>query len=132
MELPLRTLRLIDDVSDVPIGLCYMGAFLNPRLCCEIAAVNANARKIQTFDGDVNIDSTDADDIASELAQILKDSVSSAERQLAATERFAEQNRQVVARHNPVPKSAARPKAEPSPSGMPGIAPTGIDYWCAT
>ena len=37
---PLRTLRLVDDVSDEPIGLCYMGAFLNPRLylrhrCCQ-------------------------------------------------------------------------------------------------
>ena len=64
-----------------------MGAFLNPRLYCEIAAVNANARKILTFDSDVNIDSTNADDIASELAQILMDSVESAERQLAATER---------------------------------------------
>ena len=109
---PLRTLRLIDDISDVPIGLCYMGAFLNPRLYCEIAAVNANARKILTFDGDVNIDSTNADDIASELVQILTDSVASAERQIAATERLAEQ-RQVAARHNPVPKGAARPKAEP-------------------
>ena len=94
---PLRTLRLIDDVSDVPIGLCYMGAFLNPRLYCEIAAVNANARKIRTFDGDVNINSTNADDIASELAQILMDSVASEERQLAATERLAELNRQVAA-----------------------------------
>ena len=80
----LRTFQLIDDISD---GLCYMGAFLNPRLYCEIAAVNANARKILTFDSDVNIDSTNADDIASELAQILMDSVESAERQLAATER---------------------------------------------
>ena len=41
---PLRTLRLIDDISDVPIGLCYMGAFLSPRLYCEIAAVSEIAR----------------------------------------------------------------------------------------
>ena len=103
---------LIDDVSDVPIGLCYMGAFLNPRLYCEIAAVNASARKILTL-GDVTINSNNADDIAAELAQILVDSMASAERQLASTERLAEQNRQVAARHNPVPKGAARPKAEP-------------------
>ena len=62
-----------------------MGPFLNPRLYCEIAAVNANARKILTFDSDVLINSTDVDDIAGELAQILADSVLSAERQLAAT-----------------------------------------------
>ena len=110
---PLRTLRLIDDVSDVPIGLCYMGTFLNPRLYCEIAGVNSNARKILTFDGEVTINSNNADDIAAELAQILIDSMASAERQLASTERLAEQNRQVAARHNPVPKGAARPKAEP-------------------
>eukprot|EP00439_Symbiodinium_sp_Y106_P057262 s2270_g8.t1 len=110
---PLRTLRLIDDVSDVPIGLCYMGTFLNPRLYCEIAGVNSNARKILTFDGEVTINSNNADDIAAELAQILIDSMASAERQLASTERLVEQNRQVAARHNPVPKGAARPKAEP-------------------
>ena len=61
---PLRTLRLMDDVSVVPIELCYIGAFLNPRLYCEIAAVNSSARKILTFDGDVTINSNNADDIA--------------------------------------------------------------------
>ena len=89
-----------------------MGAFLNPRLYCEIAAVNRNARKILTFDGEVQINSGNADAIAAELMQILADSVLSAERQNAATERLAEQNRQVAARYRPVPKQAGR-AAEP-------------------
>ena len=54
--------------------------------------MNANARKILTFAGDVTINSNNADDIA-ELAQILIDSMASAEHQLASTERLAEQNR---------------------------------------
>ena len=110
---PLRTLRLVDDVSDVPIGLCYMGAFPNPRLYCDIAAVNAGARKILTFDGEVNITSDTSDSVADELSQILVDSVPSAQRQSTTTERLAEQNRQVAARHTPIPKGTPRPKAEP-------------------
>eukprot|EP00439_Symbiodinium_sp_Y106_P062481 s2166_g9.t1 len=98
---PLRALRLIDDVSNEPIGMCYMGAFLNPRLYCEIAAVNAGARRILTFDGEVNITSDSPDSIADELRQILIDSMPSAQLQNSATERLAEQNRQVAARHNP-------------------------------
>ena len=110
---PLRTLRLIDEMADVPLGLCYMGAFLNPRLRCDIAAVNESARRILTFDGEVRINATNVDSIIAGLTQILMDSVSSAERQHAATERLAEQNRQVAARHRPVPKGAAKAKAEP-------------------
>ena len=52
---PFRTLKLVDDVANVPIGVCYMGAFLNPRLFCEIASVNTGARRILTFDGEVNL-----------------------------------------------------------------------------
>ena len=114
---PLRALRLIDDVSNEPVGICYMGAFLNPRLYCEIAAVNAGARRILTFDGEVNITSDSPDSIADELRQILIDSMPSAQLQTSATERLAEQNRQVAARHNPVPKGAPRPKAEPTYRG---------------
>ena len=114
---PLRALCLIDDVSNEPIGMCYMGAFLNPRLYCEIAAVNAGARRILTFDGEVNITSDSPDSIADELRQILIDSMPSAQLQTSATERLAEQNRQVAARHNPVPKGAPRPKAEPKYRG---------------
>ena len=95
-----------------------MGAFLNPRLYCEIAAVNRNARKILTFDGEVQINSGNADAIAAELMQILADSVLSAERQNAATERLAEQNRQVAARYRPVPKGAGRSQAEPLYQGV--------------
>ena len=115
---PLRALRLIDDVSNEPIGICYMGAFLNPRLYCEIAAVNAGARRILTFDGEVNITSDSPDSIADELRQILIDSMPSAQLQTSATERLAEQNRQVAARHNSCfPKGAPRPKAEPKYRG---------------
>eukprot|EP00439_Symbiodinium_sp_Y106_P081639 s520_g20.t1 len=71
-----------------------MGAFPNPRLYCDIAAVNAGARKILTFDGEVNITSDTSDSVADELSQILVDSVPSAQRQSTTTERLAEQNRQ--------------------------------------
>ena len=110
---PLRALKLIDDVANVPIGVCYMGAFLNPRLFCEIANVNTGARRILTFDGEVNLSEANPGDLAVELSQILVDSVPSAERQSAATDRLAEQNRQVAARHTPTPKNQPRPKAEP-------------------
>eukprot|EP00439_Symbiodinium_sp_Y106_P065646 s125_g10.t1 len=110
---PLRALKLIDDVANVPIGVCYMGAFLNPRLFCEIANVNTGARRILTFDGEVNLSEANPGDLAVELSQILVDSVPSSERQSAATDRLAEQNRQVAARHTPTPKNQPRPKAEP-------------------
>ena len=110
---PLRALKLVDDVANVPIGVCYMGAFLNPRLFCEIANVNTGARRILTFDGEVNLSEANPGDLAVELSQILVDSVPSAERQSAATDRLAEQNRQVAARHTPTPKNQPRPKAEP-------------------
>ena len=57
-----------------------MGAFLNPGLYCEIAAVHRNTRKIPTIDGEVQINSDNADAIAAELTQILADSVLSAGR----------------------------------------------------
>ena len=110
---PLRSLRLVDETSDAPLGLCYMGAFHNPRLYCEIAAVNSSARRILTFDGEVRISSDNVDAIVAEFTHVLADSVLSAERLFAATERLAEQNRQVASRHRPVPKGAGRSQAEP-------------------
>ena len=90
---PLRSLKLIDEVSDAPIGLTYM-AFLNPRLYCEIAAVKnlvkKSARKILTFDGEVIITADSPDAIAAEPSQIIADSVLSAERQNTTTERLAD------------------------------------------
>ncbi|CAE7781029.1 unnamed protein product [Symbiodinium sp. CCMP2592] len=82
----------------------------------EIAAVNRDARKILTFDGEVQINSDNADAIAAELTHIRADSVQSAERQNAGSERLAEQNRQVAARHHPVPKGPGHTAARPSVS----------------
>ena len=96
---PLRTLKFIDDNSDVPIGVTYMGAFLNPKLFAEIALANESARRILTFDGEVHLDGTSAEMITSELATITGDSLPSAEGQRDMTERLAEQNRQVAARN---------------------------------
>ncbi|CAE7465907.1 kptA [Symbiodinium sp. CCMP2592] len=98
---PLRTLRFIDNTADVPIGLTYMGAFLSPKLFSEIAAVNDAARRILTFDGEVRLNSTNAEGIAAELAQIMCDSRRSAEGQTRETERLADQNRQAAARNRP-------------------------------
>ena len=88
------------------------GPSLTLACICDIAAVNAGARKILTFDGEVNITSEDSGSIAEELSQILADSMPSAQRQTSATDRLAEQNRQVAARHTPIPKGTPRPKAE--------------------
>ncbi|CAE7496993.1 kptA [Symbiodinium sp. CCMP2592] len=96
---PLRSLRLIDTTTDVPIGITYMGAFLTPRLFAEIAAVNQAARRILTFDGEVRVDSETVEGIIGELAQIINDSQYSAEGQTQETERLAEQNRQIAARN---------------------------------
>ena len=51
-----------------------MGAFLNPRLFCEIASVNTGARRILTFDGEVNLSENSPEDLANELSQVLVDS----------------------------------------------------------
>ena len=45
---PVRTLRLTDEVCDVPIGFTYMGymgAFLPPRLYVDIAMHTPDARR---------------------------------------------------------------------------------------
>ncbi|CAE7795295.1 unnamed protein product [Symbiodinium sp. CCMP2592] len=59
---PMRTLRPLDDTTDFPMGVTYMGAFLSPRLFCEIAAVNKNAKRILTFDGEVYLSSETVND----------------------------------------------------------------------
>ncbi|CAE7337449.1 kptA, partial [Symbiodinium sp. CCMP2456] len=96
---PLRTLRFIDNTSDVPIGVTYMGTFLSPKIYAEIALANEAARRILTFDGEVRLDGTTVDGITSELAAVINDSLRSAEGQRDETERLAEQNRQVAARN---------------------------------
>ena len=44
---PLRTLRLTDEVCDVPVGFACLGAFLPPRLYVDIAMHTPDARRIR-------------------------------------------------------------------------------------
>ena len=85
---PLRTLRLTDDVCSVPIGFTYMGAFLPPRLYADIAMHTPDARRILTFDGEVNLTGRPNVEMREELTHILDDSLVSAEMQAAQTERL--------------------------------------------
>ena len=113
---PLRTLRLTDDVCSVPIGFTYMGAFLPPRLYADIVMHTPDARRILTFDGEVSITGRSNVEVREELKHILNDSLVSAEMQAAHTERLAEQNRQITARHRNAPK-ASIPAAAPTYQG---------------
>ena len=113
---PLRTLRLTDDVCSVPVGFTYMGAFLPPRLYADIAMHTPDARRILTFDGEVNLTGRTNVEMREELEHILDDSLVSAEAQAAQTERLAEQNRQVTARNRNTPK-ASIPAAAPTYQG---------------
>ncbi|CAE6960615.1 unnamed protein product [Symbiodinium sp. CCMP2592] len=96
---------LVDDLQD-------RNAELIAELFAEIAAVNDAARRILTFDGEVRVNSTNAEGIAAELAQIIYDSRRSAEGQTRETERLAEQNRQAAARNRPSQTGRGR-AAEP-------------------
>ena len=113
---PLRTLRLTDDVCSVPIGFTYMGAFLPPRLYADIVMHTPDARRILTFDGEVSLTGRTNVEVREELKHILNDSLVSAETQAAHTERLAEQNRQLTARHRNTPK-ASIPAAAPTYQG---------------
>ncbi|CAE7834042.1 unnamed protein product, partial [Symbiodinium necroappetens] len=110
------TLRLTDDVCDVPIGFTYMGAFLPPRLYADIAMHTPDARRILTFDGEVRLAGNTTVEMREEIKHILDDSPVSAELQAAHTERLAEQNRQVTARNCATPK-ASIPAAAPTYRG---------------
>ena len=113
---PLRTLRLTDDVCSVPIGFTYMSAFLPPRLYADIVMHTPDARRILTFDGEVSLTGRTNVEVREELKHILNDSLVSAETQAAHTERLAEQNRQLTARHRNTPK-ASIPAAAPTYQG---------------
>ena len=68
-----------------------MGAFLPPRLYADIAMHTPDARRILTFDGEVNLTGQTNVAMREELKHILDDSLVSAEMQAAQTERLAEQ-----------------------------------------
>ena len=113
---PLRTLRLTDDSCSVPIGFTYLGAFLPPRLYADIVMHTPDARRILTFDGEVSLTGRTNVEVREELKHILNDSLVSAETQAAHTERLAEQNRQISAKHRSTPK-ASIPAAAPTYQG---------------
>ena len=75
-----------------------------------------DARRVLTFDGEVSLGGQTNVEVREELKHILNDSLVSAETQAAHTERLAEQNRQLTARHRNTPK-ASIPAAAPTYQG---------------
>ncbi|CAE7343155.1 DNAJB6, partial [Symbiodinium necroappetens] len=87
-----------------------------------------------TCDGEVHLNGATVEGLVEEIGHIVNDSLRSAALQSAATERLAEQNRQIAARNKGMPKGSPAAAAAPlyrgytqAQYGTSGTAPAGID-----